>query len=245
MNKVYAISDTHGYDFDKILQMLGKVGFDDGDKLYILGDTIDRGDPKSMFRLLKFILSHTNVVLIRGNHEQMALDNTIAILLPDQELSSDEQDYCFRRWMGNGGKPTWEMLMDCSEADRERILNLFADSPLYEEVFIGDRRFILTHSGLGNFDPDKPLEAYRIREFLWNRPLPDARYYFDDSTRLVFGHTPTVCLDAGKGHEPLMAQTWIDIDCGAAFGGSFYPVIICLNDLAVTTPGQDTDGDAG
>ena len=244
MNKVYAISDTHGYDFDKIRLMLDKVGFDDGDMLYILGDTIDRGDPESMLRFLDFILSHTNVMLIRGNHEQMALDNTIAILLPGHKPCLDEQEYSFRLWMGNGGRPTWDMLMDCSEAERERIIALFADSPLYQEVFIGDMRYILTHSGLGNFDPDKPLEDYQDRELLWNRPMPDSRYYFDDSTRLVFGHTPTVCLDAGRGHEPVIAKTWIDIDCGAAFGGSFYPVILCLNDLSVTTPVDDAEKDA-
>ena len=38
----YVMSDLHGR-YDKYVQMLEKIGFGDGDTLYILGDVIDRG----------------------------------------------------------------------------------------------------------------------------------------------------------------------------------------------------------
>ena len=38
----YVMSDLHGC-YDKYAQMLEKIGFGDGDTLYILGDVIDRG----------------------------------------------------------------------------------------------------------------------------------------------------------------------------------------------------------
>ena len=37
----YVMSDLHGC-YDKYVQMLEKIGFGDGDTLYILGDVIDR-----------------------------------------------------------------------------------------------------------------------------------------------------------------------------------------------------------
>lgn len=40
---IYGMSDLHGR-YDKYLQMLEKIGFGDGDTLYILGDVIDRGE---------------------------------------------------------------------------------------------------------------------------------------------------------------------------------------------------------
>ena len=38
----YAISDIHGC-YDKYISMLEKIGFNDGDTLYFLGDAVDRG----------------------------------------------------------------------------------------------------------------------------------------------------------------------------------------------------------
>ena len=41
--RIFCISDTHGYSFDKIMEMLEKVSFCESDSLYVLGDIIDRG----------------------------------------------------------------------------------------------------------------------------------------------------------------------------------------------------------
>ena len=62
----YCISDIHGY-YDLFCRMLDKIRFGGGDKLYVLGDIIDKG-PDSI-RLAKLLFSMPNVCCIAGNHE--------------------------------------------------------------------------------------------------------------------------------------------------------------------------------
>jgi len=44
---------------------------------------------------------------------------------------------------------------------------------LYAEVEAGGRRFVLTHSTLEHFAPDKPLDSYDLQDFLFGCPGPD------------------------------------------------------------------------
>ena len=86
---------------------------------------------------------------------------------------------------------------------------------LFACVKAGGRDFVLLHSGLGHFSPDKALEDYELEDFLFGRPELDTAYYPDKI--LVFGHTPTRIL--GGGDKILRRETWIDIDCGCVFKG--------------------------
>ena len=63
---VYCISDIHGY-YDLFCRLLDKIGFSNKDKLYVLGDFVDKG-PDSI-RLAKLLFSMPNVYCIAGNHE--------------------------------------------------------------------------------------------------------------------------------------------------------------------------------
>ena len=62
----YAISDIHGC-YDKYISMLEKIGFNDGDTLYFLGDAVDRG-PDGV-KILLDMMARKNVVPLLGNHE--------------------------------------------------------------------------------------------------------------------------------------------------------------------------------
>lgn len=62
----YCISDIHGY-YGLFCRLLDKIRFGDKDKLYVLGDIIDKG-PDSI-RLAKLLFSIPNVYCIAGNHE--------------------------------------------------------------------------------------------------------------------------------------------------------------------------------
>ena len=62
----YCISDIHGY-YSLFCRLLDKIRFSDKDKLYVLGDIIDKG-PDSI-RLAKLLFSMPNVYCIAGNHE--------------------------------------------------------------------------------------------------------------------------------------------------------------------------------
>lgn len=62
------MSDIHGC-YDEFIQMLRKIQFNSKDLLICAGDYIDRG-PKN-FEMLNWIIhAPSNVVLVRGNHDE-------------------------------------------------------------------------------------------------------------------------------------------------------------------------------
>lgn len=66
MGYTYVMSDIHGMAH-LLRKMLKKIRFSDDDRLYILGDMIDRGpDPAGVIDL---VASHKNITALRGNHE--------------------------------------------------------------------------------------------------------------------------------------------------------------------------------
>jgi len=94
--------------------------------------------------------------------------------------------------------------------------------PLYKEVRVGEKKFILVHGGLSGFSLFRPLENYESDEILWSCPEPDTDYYPDKL--LIFDHTPTQLLYAetrkdDETSEIFRTDTFIDIDCGCVFQG--------------------------
>lgn len=212
----YAISDIHGC-FDKYKEMLSLVDFTPRDTLYVLGDVIDRG-PDGV-KVLQDMSLRPNVFPLLGNHEF-----TAAICLPwlmaeitEQSLAAldETQLAALSEWLTNGGDMTLRGLNQLNREEREDIQEYFREMDLYAEVEAGGRRFVLTHSALEHFAPDKPLEDYELQDYLFGRPAPEAVYYPDRI--LIFGHTPTRIL--GGGDKIIRQKTWIDIDCGCVFKG--------------------------
>ena len=212
----YAISDIHGC-FDKYKEMLSLIDFTPRDTLYVLGDVIDRG-PDGV-KVLQDMSLRPNVFPLLGNHEF-----TAAICLPwlmaeitEQSLAAldETQLAALSEWLTNGGGMTLRGLNQLNREEREDIQEYFREMDLYAEVESGGRRFVLTHSALEHFAPDKPLEDYELQDYLFGRPAPEAVYYPDRI--LIFGHTPTRIL---SGRDKIIRQkTWIDIDCGCVFKG--------------------------
>lgn len=75
--KYYVTADVHGY-FTKLKTALAEQGFfDDSEphKLVILGDLYDRGtEALQLQAFILDLLSNDQVILIRGNHEDLTLD---------------------------------------------------------------------------------------------------------------------------------------------------------------------------
>ncbi len=223
----YVISDLHGYALEAFLRLLEKASFSAEDTLYVLGDVIDRrnGGPK----LLRWMMAQPNVKLILGNHEAMMLNCESFIdgtpMDAPCNLSYTKRN-AFWLWEGNGGDATMDALSAMRDKEILYMLDYVKRAPLYLEVTVGERRFVLTHSGLGNFDADKPLEDYEERELLWERPMPQTRYYEDRT--VVFGHTPTLLYSDATPGRPLITDTWINIDVGA--GKGLKPLLYRLED---------------
>ena len=228
---IFATSDLHGYPQEAFLSLLGKAGFSPSDQLYVIGDVIDRNGDGGV-ATLRWMMRQGNVTLIRGNHESMMLEGEFA-RSPEVDLNnlrkvSLAQERYLLGWHMNGCLATLESLLKLREEDPEeltKLLDYVRSAPLYMEAAIPGKRFVLVHGGLGGFDPDKGLDEYSEDELVWTRPGADDRYWED--RLVILGHTPTQYY--GEKGRMFETETWVDIDTGAAGGGS--PMLLRLDDM--------------
>ena len=130
----------------------------------------------------------------------------------------------------NGGDVTLKALRDLMQREPETvadILDYLREAPLYETVSVGNKDFLLVHSGLDNFDKNKKIADYTVDALIWAWPALDDEYFNDVIT--VFGHTPTMSYDHANKGKILKTKTWIDIDVGVPYGNS--PALLRLDDL--------------
>lgn len=198
----YVLSDLHG-QYDKFMDMLKLIKFNDNDKMYILGDIFDRGpDP---LKILDYVICRKNIDFIPGNHEYMFLEfyNT----------------YDARLWSYNGGRTTMTQLMKRGEDYLKALYDYLTKLPL---VKIHDK-FILTHAGL--YLP-KNQNQYTLQEILslqnaefnlWSRSNINNERQYKDYT-VICGHTPTLYVDPDQYQMSIVRRKGtIYIDCGATF----------------------------
>ena len=198
----YVLSDLHG-QYNKFMDMLKLIKFNDNDKMYILGDIFDRGpDP---LKILDYIICKKNIDFIPGNHEYMFLEfyNT----------------YDARLWSCNGGRTTMTQLMKRGEDYLKALYDYLTKLPL---VKIHDK-FILTHAGL--YLP-KNQNQYTLQEILslqnaefnlWSRSNINNERQYKDYT-VICGHTPTLYVDPDQYQMSIVRREGtIYIDCGATF----------------------------
>ena len=226
---IYVTADLHGCDPRDFQRLLDRAGFGDDDFLFILGDVIDRGNWGA--ELLLFLTQQPNIQLILGNHEAMLLSCGFLF----QEVSEEslealtvEQINLMQTWLDNGGGPTLKGFQKLLKQDPEAvegILDYLNDAPLFEALEVNGTDFVLVHSGLGNFQAERPLDDYSSEELLFQRPGLDTRYF--SNARVIFGHTPTQFY--GASGKAVHTDTWTCIDTGAAMGQN--PMVLRLDDM--------------
>lgn len=188
--KTYAITDLHGRldlwkEVKKILQP--------NDKIYFLGDAMDRGPDG--YALFLELLSDERVVYLKGNHEDM-----MAKGIEDYVTCSDIHDD-FGLWtLSNGGSSTWNSIRTLSDEVLLQIASRLHKLPC-EAVYINKKGQIvyMNHAGI----PPMFREGKNEWDLIWNR-----RYYYEkqdwkvdywreenwnpewDNSYLVHGHTP-------------------------------------------------------
>ena len=228
---IYVTSDLHGISLEKLKALLDKVGFADDDFLFVLGDVIDRGEHGA--ELLRWLSLCPNAELLLGNHEAMMLScGFLFEEITEDSLSNLSEDNIalLTNWLSNGGDTTLKALRELHKTSPETvigILDYLKEAPVSETVSAGDNSFLLTHSGIDNFSPDKKLAEYAEEDFLWARPTPQTRYFDDIIT--VFGHTPTLFFDPAYKGKAFITDTWICVDTGVTAG--FSPCLLCLDTL--------------
>ena len=198
----YVMSDLHGC-YDKFIKMLNKIQFSEKDELYILGDIFDRGDKP--LDILDYIISHKNIHLIKGNHEEFfnyyGLTNDMSL------------------WMLNGGDTTLNQLLEKHHTYEESILKYLKKLPFIKVV----DRFILVHAGVyfpQNYEEltiDEFIELQEEDICLWERSHIGNEKKFKDYT-VVVGHTPvqTITNDI-ENVKMLHRNGYIYIDGGCCF----------------------------
>ena len=231
----YAVSDLHGYPVEKFKEQLADAGFSDADTLFVLGDVIDRGNDG--VKLLQWMRQQSNGRSVLGNHEQMMLKCAF-LFERNNGTFSMEQRRIWSEWRASGGSLTLDALYDLPSSERRELFDYVRSFPLFREVNCNGMEYLLTHSGISHFHPDKPLTAYHSDDFLWHRPKIYNRYY-DDKT-VIFGHTPTAVFDSAYEGKPYITETWIDIDAGTASGYS--PLLIRLEDRNIFPKSQNNKG---
>ena len=216
---IYVMSDIHGCHA-LFRRMCQKIDFTEEDDLYILGDFIDRGD--TPIPLLLDCMECINVYPLLGNHEAIMLQCING--LPAEATIENVTDFytdagfaVYSAWMQNGGSITLTQYLGLPPEQRAELLAYLQEFRLYEELTMPDgRRFVFTHSGIEDFDPDRPLSDYPIDALINARPQQSDRFYHDRT--LIFGHTPTLTYPQMHGKaEVLFTETYINIDCGAVF----------------------------
>lgn len=224
----YVISDLHGYRIEKLKELLEKTNFSEDDRLYILGDVIDRNGDGGI-GVLQWLIKQPNAELIMGNHEAMLLacdfifENVTDAFLEDFD---EKKNRLLINYLFNGGGVTLRNLAKLDINARYDIVNYLHKCPLYKEVNVNGEKYILVHAGLDNFSPDKKINDYSANELLWAEPELNDEYY--DYIHTVFGHTPTHLFGEQYNGKIVETRTWTCIDCGAASGNE--PVLFRLDD---------------
>ncbi len=186
--RIFALGDIHGR-FDRLSSVFNKINFDaEKDFLIMLGDYIDRGDEN--LHCLQWAMKMSeqkNVVVLRGNHEQMMLYYYL--------MGTFESTV----WLPNGGKFTKAEIDEWCKTDPDflkKALKFIYDRPLYHKMKINGKDYIFVHAGL---KPGVPLEKQNDESLLWIRE----EFYndYNGDAEVICGHTPTPYLGTLEGLE--------------------------------------------
>lgn len=227
----YVISDLHGLTTENLLALFEKASFGASDALYVLGDVIDRQNDGGIGVLL-WLMEQKNAHFILGNHEDMLLKCRFAFdEISDQSIANlnAKKMAVLMNYMQNGGDVTLKALRalhKTSPAVVEKLFLFLRDAPLYEQIRVNNRNYILVHSGLANYASNRDIEDYTRAELLWAEPEITDRY--SQSFITIFGHTPTLALKPESEGKILYTDTWFDIDVGIPYGNP--PVLLRLED---------------
>ena len=229
IGKTYVMSDIHGC-WDKYKRILEKIKLGTDDRLFILGDVIDREE--FGIELLLDIRSASNIILLLGNHEAMAIPvlKSIRHIAPEEKcldiLQGDELQ-AWKDWTNEGGFSTQKTFLLLSVDERTLIIDYLESLPLYKELVIDDKNFVLVHAGLHGFLEEKRLDEYTVNDLVWDRCDYD-KVYFKDKY-LVTGHTPTFIIKGNNRDKIYRKNNHIAVDCGAVYGKCL--ACLCLDTM--------------
>ena len=221
---IYVVSDLHGC-YDKYREMIEKLALKESDLLYVLGDVVDRG-PDGI-RILLDMNERSNVVFLRGNHDETAMKILRCLVDSAAKYDEDKLVSMLQLWVSDGGDTTLRQFMSISSKEKAKVLCYLWRSETHTEIVVDGRKYFLAHTV-----PEKErmldFNACGPEDFLMGEPDYE-RMYFEDKY-IVTGHTPTGLIEETYAGRIYQKHHHIAIDCGAVFDGGRLGCI-CLNTL--------------
>lgn len=217
--KDYVVGDIHGM-FDELITELDRIGFDyDNDRLFAVGDLVDRGHQNlEVLQLLKSRWFYS----VRGNHEQWAIDNFTYYNTQMQ-----------RSHMTHGGM--W--FYDLDDTWQQNVVRICQTLPLMLETEVDGKRVGFVHGDISDWDTAR----ITIKELLEEDIGSDIT-----AAKLLWGRTRIqngIALEVKGidhvflGHTPLEKVVRLGnttyIDTGAVFGNKL--TILNINDYLKET----------
>lgn len=199
----FVCSDLHGeYPVYKAIISKLKVK----DKLYILGDVIDRG-PDGI-KILQDVMKRKKqgqVEFLIGNHE----------LLMIQSLFLNNAQ-CKNAWKANGGDITEEAFKRLSSNERNKMKEFLLDSYVYKNIDVNSQKVHLVHAKAIQDKNDNDNKT--VREMiaggkvkLIHEAVDNRQHIAKPRTFTVIGHSPT------DNNMIEYKAGFLDIDCGAGY----------------------------
>ena len=227
----YVMSDIHG-NYENFESVMEKIDLKPEDRLYILGDVIDR-HPYGLLILQK-IMKMENAKMILGNHEYMMMEALgFPYKKPKREVSGSLlMDDSMNLWYGNGGGITHSVWKCMSGKVQSDIVDYLGELPLNIDLDVNGSKFKLVHAA--------PVELFKeygagydneAEYAVWDRDTIHICSKLDYT--VIFGHTPTLHFVETTPLEIAAYNGWIGIDCGSGWGeiaGYGYPLgrLACL-----------------
>ncbi len=166
----YGISDIHGH-YGPFCRLMDKIKFGGGDRLFVLGDMIDKG-PDSI-RLAKLLFSMPNVYCIAGNHEYDFLKYYRAMMQKTEDYDRVFAALC--KYFPDGNLLDWETV------DRFDLLPFYIET----DDFIG------VHAGIPVRNGELlPVSQATCEQLVYDRRFKDPDVLPQKGKCVLFGHTP-------------------------------------------------------
>jgi len=213
--KTYAITDIHGCA-NTFVELLNQIGLNKTDRLFLLGDYIDRGPGsiKTIDKIIELQTSGYKIQCLTGNHEQMLLESIYNPLVADM-------------WMSNGGIAVMnELGISKISQIPQKYVNFLKSLKFHIET----EDFIFVHAGL-NLDLENPFSD--TNSLVWIRGWEDHENLFEfvGGKRVVHGHTPQLKSKIENRFSKFVESYHpvLNIDNGCVFQKQGYNQLCCVD----------------
>ena len=212
----YVVANPCG-NLEKLQALLSKIRFSDSDTLYLIGNLVDFGpDPVGLVEELSY---RANVYPVAGERDYLAarllsgFEKMNAGTAPAPDFMEE-----MGNWVRDGGMPTMEGYRALDADGREGILDYLCEMPLFEEVTLQGKTYVLVYAGIAGFENgDDPADF--LPDDFFSEPRSKNQKLMDNATVIV-GGVPT---ESGKIERGAGS---IYLDCGAKDGGAL--AALCL-----------------